>query len=112
MGVIVFNGVSSADYGIVVEHFPDTSMPKEIMAKRTLPDVMEILLRTLMILSETLSEIMTWLLPIKNIDFGNSQIGFPISAMQGLDIAGWKTAMIRSTTEWQCLTSPGISRIF
>lgn len=33
MGVIVFNGVSSADYGIVVEHFPDTSMPQRDYGK-------------------------------------------------------------------------------
>lgn len=112
MGVIVFNGVSSADYGIVVEHFPDTSMPQRDYGKTHVTgrngDIVTYAYNSYGNVERNYDVAVA----DKNIDFGNSQTGFPISAMQGLDIAGWKTAMIRSITEWQCSTSPGISRIF
>lgn len=31
MGIIIFNGVSSADFNILIEHPPGYEMPKKIM---------------------------------------------------------------------------------
>lgn len=37
MGVIYFNGLSSADYGIVVETFPDREWPEKVVSAYTIP---------------------------------------------------------------------------